>query len=200
MAPSAIQTHRPIVICGPSGSGKSTILTCLFKDHPDTFGFSVSHTTRKPRAGEQEGREYQFTNQEAFMKLVNEGGFVEYAKFGSNFYGTSEKAVKSVADAGRICVLDIEMEGVKQVKRSDLNARFLFLSPPSLEVLEQRLRGRATDSEDAVRQRLDHAKHEMAFGKEEGVWDKVVINDELDKAYKEVEEWIVDGGKYGSQA
>ncbi|KAL2059128.1 hypothetical protein ABVK25_000420 [Lepraria finkii] len=200
MAPSATQPPRPIVISGPSGSGKSTILTRLFKDHPDTFGFSVSHTTRNPRSGEQDGREYNFTNQETFLKLVDDAGFIEHAKFGSNYYGTSIKAVKSVAETGRICVLDIEMEGVKQVKKTDLNARFLFLSPPSLEILEQRLRGRGTDSDDAVRQRLEQAKNEMAFGKEEGVWDKVVVNNELDKAYIEVEEWIVDGGKYGSQA
>ncbi|KAK0514280.1 hypothetical protein JMJ35_002897 [Cladonia borealis] len=189
----------PTVISGPSGSGKSTILTRLFKDHPDTFGFSVSHTTRSPRPGEQDGREYNFTNQEAFLKLVDEGGFIEHAKFGGNYYGTSVKAVKDVAEKGRICVLDIEMEGVKQVKKTDLNARFLFLSPPSLEILEQRLRGRGTDSEDAIQKRLTQAEKEMAFAKEEGAHEKIIVNNELEKAYKEVEEWIVDGGKYGGQ-
>ena len=123
---SATQLRRPIVISGPSGSGKSTILKRLFADHPDSFGFSVSRafscflplafahngtdTTRKPRAGEETGREYNFTDQEAFLKLMSEGGFIEHAKFGGNYYGTSVKAVKDVAEKGRICVLDIEME------------------------------------------------------------------------------------------
>ena len=90
------------------------------------------------------------------------------------------------------------MEGVKQVKKTDLNARFLFLSPPSLEILEQRLRGRGTDSEEAVVKRLKQAAKEMEFSREEGVHDKVVVNDDLEKAYREVDDWIVDGGKYGS--
>lgn len=151
------------------------------------------------------------------------------------------KAVKDVAEKGRICVLDIEMEvscpfsvsqfhlwhvplgernivrkmlhgcitsgaliggglqGVKQVKKTDLNARFLFLSPPSIEVLEQRLRGRGTDDEESVQKRLQQAEKEMEYAKEEGAHDKVVVNDDLEKAYKEVEAWVVDGGKFGSQ-
>ncbi|KAL6714928.1 guanylate kinase [Lecanora helva] len=198
MAPSgSITSSKKEVISGPSGSGKSTILTRLFADHPDTFGFSVSHTTRKPRAGEQDGREYNFTDQKAFLKLVDEGGFIEHAKFGGNYYGTSVKAVKDVAEGGRICVLDIEMEGVKQVKKTDLKARFLFLSPPSLTVLEERLRGRGTDDEESVKKRLDQADKEMAFAKEDGTHDKIVINNDLDTAYKQVEDWVIDSGNFG---
>ena len=91
------------------------------------------------------------------------------------------------------------LQGVKQVKRADLGARFLFLSPPSLEILEERLRGRGTDDEESVKKRLKQADKEMAFAKEKGVHDKIVVNDDLDKAYQEVEEWVVDGGKYGGQ-
>ena len=89
------------------------------------------------------------------------------------------------------------MEGVKQVKKTDLNARFLFLSPPNLEVLEQRLRGRGTETEDGLRKRLRQAEREMAYAKEPGVHEKVVVNDDLDTAYREMEEWIVDGGRFG---
>lgn len=199
MAALATQIHRPIVISGPSGSGKSTILKRLFADHPDTFGFSVSHTTRSPRPGEQDGREYNFTNQEAFLALVRDGGFIEHAKFGGNYYGTSVEAVKDVAEKGRICVLDIEMEGVKQVKKTDLGARFLFLSPPSLKILEERLRGRGTDDEESVKKRLEQADKEMAFAKEKGVHDRIIVNDDLNRAYQEVEEWVVDGGRFGGQ-
>lgn len=127
-------------------------------------------------------------------------GFIEHAVFGGNHYGTSVQAVKDVAAQGRICVLDIEMEGVKQVKRSDLNARFLFLSPPSLEILEQRLRGRGTDDEDSVKKRLEQAEKEMSFSRTEGAHDKIIVNDDLEKAFKEVEDWVLDGGKFGSAA
>ncbi|KAI4289571.1 MAG: hypothetical protein L6R35_001167, partial [Caloplaca aegaea] len=157
-------------------------------------------TTRAPRPTEQNGREYHFTTEEAFLSLVDAGGFIEHAQFGGNFYGTSVKAVKDVAEKGRICVLDIEMEGVKQVKKTDLNARFLFLSPPSIEVLEQRLGGRGTEDRVSLRKRLEQAEKEMAFSKEDGVHDRVVVNDELEKAYKEVEKWVIDGGKFGSQS
>ena len=176
-----------------------------------------------PRAGEKDGREYNFTTQDVFLKLVDEGGFIEHARFGGNYYGTSVKAVRDVAERGRICVLDIEMEvctsyqtdarpgfremrtnvsfclvqGVKQVQRTDLNARFLFLSPPSEEVLEQRLRGRGTDSEEDVKKRLEQAKKEIAFAKEAG--EKIVVNDDLERAYQEVDEWVVDGGRYGAE-
>ncbi|EEQ28510.1 guanylate kinase [Microsporum canis CBS 113480] len=221
---STAQSLRPVVISGPSGTGKSTLLKRLFAEYPDKFGFSVSHignknvcgevlsanvtlsvlyictdTTRGPRPGEQDGREYHFTTKEAFLKLVDEGGFIEHAQFGGNHYGTSVAAVKHVADQGRICVLDIEMEGVKQVKRTDLNARFLFLAPPSVEELERRLRGRGTETEDSLQKRLAQAQVELEYSKQPGAHDKIVVNDELDAAYLELREWVVDGGRFGSQ-
>lgn len=88
-------------------------------------------------------------------------------------------------------------QGVKQVKKTDLRARFLFLSPPSLKILEERLRGRGTDDEDSVKKRLEQAENEMAFAKEEGVHEKIVVNDDLERAYQEVEEWVVHGGRFG---
>lgn len=101
---------RPLVISGPSGSGKSTLITRLRNAYPNRFALSVSHTTRAPRAGEQDGREYNFTDKERFQKLKDANGFIETAQFGSNFYGTSVQAVKDVAEAGKVCILDIEME------------------------------------------------------------------------------------------
>ncbi|KAI4128380.1 MAG: hypothetical protein LQ347_004202 [Umbilicaria vellea] len=223
-AQEAAHKRRPVVISGPSGAGKSTLLKRLFAAYPNTFGFSVSRqsptppatpsrpaplpspgadsladTTRAPRGGEQDGREYNFTTREKFLALVAEGGFIEHAQFGGNYYGTSTKAVEDVAEKGRICILDIEMEGVKQVKRTDLHARFLFLAPPSVEVLEQRLRGRGTENEDSLRKRLQQAERELEYSKAEGVHEKVIVNDDVDKAYEELEEWVVDGGKFGSE-
>lgn len=113
MAPtdtSAVEANRPIVISGPSGTGKSTILTRLFEEYPDKFGFSVSHTTRGPRGGEQHGKEYYFVTKEEFTDLIDKKGFIEHAQFGDNYYGTSIKAVNDIAEKGRICILDIEME------------------------------------------------------------------------------------------
>ncbi|KAI5285712.1 guanylate kinase, partial [Ascosphaera aggregata] len=99
---SAVFKFRPVVLSGPSGTGKSTLLKKLFAEFPQTFGFSVSHTTRAPRPGEQDGREYYFTTKESFLDLVKADGFIEYAQFGGNYYGTSKKAVKDVAGKGRI--------------------------------------------------------------------------------------------------
>ena len=111
MAPtSAISAHRPIVISGPSGAGKSTILSRLFEEYPDKFGFSISHTTRGPRGGEQHGKEYYFVTKEEFQDLIEKKGFIEHAQFGDNCYGTSVKAVEDIAEKGRVCILDIEME------------------------------------------------------------------------------------------
>lgn len=177
------------MVSGPSGAGKSTLLHRLFEEFPDRFGLSVSHTTRAPRQGEQDGREYNFTTREAFNQLVDEGGFIEHAQFGSNLYGTSVKAVIDVAEKGKICVLDIEMEGVKSIKKTDLDARFLFLQPPSIEVLEQRLRGRQSDKEEAIQERLAQAEKEIDFAKQPGVHDKIVVNDDLERAWQEFREF-----------
>ncbi|PYI04829.1 guanylate kinase [Aspergillus sclerotiicarbonarius CBS 121057] len=198
MATSAVHKFRPVVVSGPSGTGKSTLLKQLFAEMPDRFGFSISHTTRAPRPGEEHGREYYFTTKEDFLDLVSEDGFIEHAQFGGNYYGTSVQAVKNIAEQRRICILDIEMEGVKQVKRTDLNARFLFLAPPSVEELERRLRGRGTETEESLMKRLTQAKNELEFSKEPGAHDKIVVNDDLEKAYTELRDWIVDNGNFGA--
>ncbi|KAF2018054.1 guanylate kinase [Aaosphaeria arxii CBS 175.79] len=193
MAPTA-SSPTPIVISGPSGTGKSTILNRLFEEHPNKFGFSVSHTTRQPRGAEQHGKEYYFVTRDEFEDLIAKKGFVEHAQFGGNYYGTSIQAIEDIAKRGQICILDIEMEGVKQVANhpSFPRPKFLFLSPPSLEILEQRLRSRATDKEEAILKRLAQAKNEVAFAESgEAPHDKVVVNDDLEKAYQEVKEFIV---------
>ncbi|CAG2193232.1 E2.7.4.8 [Mytilus edulis] len=129
-------SFRPIVISGPSGGGKSTLLTRLFKEFPDCFAFSVSHTTRNPRAGEQDGKDYFFVTRPDFEALMAENGFLEHAEFSGNRYGTSKKAVEDIQKTGRICILDVEVNGVKNIKKTDFNARYVFVKPPSIDVLD----------------------------------------------------------------
>ncbi|CAH6722496.1 guanylate kinase [[Candida] jaroonii] len=182
---------RPVVISGPSGTGKSTLLKKLFAEYPDKFGFSTSHTTRQPRVGEVDGKDYHFTKVEDFKKLIDNKEFLEWAQFSGNYYGTSIKAVKDVAQQGKICLLDIDMQGVKSVKASDLNAKYLFVAPPSIEELKTRLVGRGTETEESINKRLDAATREMEYA-ETGAHDKIIVNNDLEEAYKQFKEFILD--------
>ncbi|CAF1129818.1 unnamed protein product [Adineta steineri] len=179
---------RPIVVSGPSGSGKSTLINQLFKEYPTAFSFSISHTTRSPRAGEQNGREYHFVPRDQMKKMISNGDFLETTEFSSNLYGTSKKAVEDVAKTGRICVLDVDKQGVQNIKKSDLHPLCIYISPPSYEILEKRLRARKTDDESAIGRRLKESKESMEFSKQPGVYDHIIINDKLDVAYKDLKE------------
>ncbi|KAH6645924.1 guanylate kinase [Truncatella angustata] len=182
--------RRPLVISGPSGVGKGTLYGKLFEAHPDTFTLSVSHTTRKPRDGEKDGVHYHFVTMQEFEDLIAQNGFVEHAKFGSNRYGTSKATIQEQTAKGKVVVLDIEMEGVKQIKASSIDARYVFVAPPSYETLEQRLRGRGTETEDSLSKRLEQARVELAFYETPGSHDVKIVNDDLDKAYGELEDYV----------
>ncbi|XP_052813436.1 guanylate kinase-like isoform X2 [Mya arenaria] len=180
----AMSSIRPIVISGPSGSGKSTLLQRLFKDYQGCFEFSVSHTTRQPRPGEEDGKDYYFTDREKFEKMMAEGGFLEHAQFSGNRYGTSKMAVEKVQKSGKICILDVEINGVKNIKQTDFNARYIFVQPPSIEALEARLRGRGTETEESLKKRLDSVQEAMDYAKVPGAYDHIIVNDNLDIAYE----------------
>ncbi|KAG7310915.1 hypothetical protein JYU34_003754 [Plutella xylostella] len=181
---------RPLVLCGPSGSGKSTLLKMLLKEFPDRFGFSVSHTTRQPRPGEKHGVHYHYTSKEEMQAAIQRGEFLETATFSGNMYGTSKRAVEDVRRTGKICVLDIEIEGVKQVKQTNLEPLLVFVMPPSVEELERRLRARNTENEAALQKRLETARKEIEFGQMPGNFHIVILNDNLDKAYSELRDFI----------
>ncbi|XP_014665669.1 PREDICTED: guanylate kinase-like isoform X2 [Priapulus caudatus] len=185
---SIIAGPRPVVLAGPSGAGKSTLLQQLLKEYKDQFGFSVSHTTRNPRPQEENGREYHFVTRELMKTAIENGEFIEHAEFSGNLYGTSKKAVREVQRAGRICMLDIDMQGVRSVKKTDLNPKYILIKPPSLASLEERLRGRGTESEESLSKRLGVADEEMKYGEMAGVFDYVIINDDVEKAYQELTE------------
>ncbi|GBP22045.1 Guanylate kinase [Eumeta japonica] len=186
---------RPLVLCGPSGSGKSTLLKRLLKDFPDRYGFSVSHTTRKPRPGEKDGVHYYFTEKETMLQAIEKGDFIETATFSGNMYGTSKRAIEEVRRTGKVCVLDIDVEGVKQMKATDLNPLLVFVMPPSIEELERRLRTRNTENEEALKKRLEVARREIEYGQEPGNFHIIIMNDNLDKAYVELREFIEENVK-----
>ncbi|XP_046838813.1 guanylate kinase isoform X2 [Vespa crabro] len=179
-----------LVIAGPSGSGKSTLLERLFKEFPNKFGFSISHTTRTPRSGEENGKHYYFTNKEEMQRQIDNGEFLETASYSGNLYGTSKLAVENVQEAGKICILDIEIEGVKQIKNSTLNPLYVFIKPPSIDVLEQRLKNRKTETDESLLRRLTTAKTELEYGEQPGNFDIVIENDNLNKAYEKLREFI----------
>merc|ERR1711990_301804 len=141
---------RPVAIVGPSGVGKSSLIKVIQERCPGVFGFSVSHTTREPRAGEENGRDYHFVSRDEFQAGLQSGEFIEYAEVHGNFYGTSKASVNSVAQNGQICVLDIDVQGCRAVRSSELNPFTIFIMPPSMEALEQRLRARNTDSDEVI--------------------------------------------------
>ncbi|PTB66427.1 guanylate kinase [Trichoderma citrinoviride] len=188
--PPAPPDRRPIVVSGPSGVGKGTLYGMLFDRHPDTFALSVSHTTRGPRPGEVDGVHYHFVSMDAFEDLIARDGFVEHAKYGRNRYGTSKATIEEQTSKGKVVVLDIEMEGVKQIKQSGISARYVFIAPPSIETLEQRLRGRGTETEQNIQERLAQAQKELDFSKTPGVHDIIIVNDDLESAYKKFEDFV----------
>jgi len=183
---------QPVVFAGPSGVGKGTLIELLSKRFPH-FGFSVSHTTRPPREGEQDGVHYNFTTVEAIEKEIAEDKFLEYANVHGKYYGTSVEAVESVRRTGKICILDIDVQGVRNVKKSSVDAKYVFIAPPSMEELEKRLRGRATDKEESILTRLANAQGELDYGMASGNFDLVLTNDNLDKTFQalvaQLEDW-----------
>lgn len=182
---------RPLVICGPSGSGKSTLLKKLLKDFGDYFALSVSHTTRKPRPGEVNGKDYHFISRDEMEQAIEAGEFIEYTEFSGNLYGTSKKSVRDVQEQGRICILDIEIEGVKNIKNTDLNPRYIFIKPPSMKALEERLRGRGTETEESLHKRLARASEEIAYGENQGNFDLLLVNDNLKSAYSKLRDYLI---------
>ena len=182
---------NPLVLCGPSGSGKSTVMKKLMAEYGEYFGFSVSHTTRNPRPGEEDGKDYHFVDKEKMQQLIDAGEFIENATFSGNNYGTSKASVEDVLNSGKICILDIDVQGVKAVKDTDLTPMFVFIKPPSLETLEERLRARGTETEESLSKRLGAAAAEMEYGETEGNFDTIIVNDDLETAYINLRDFVM---------
>jgi guanylate kinase len=176
----AQQTERGrlIVLAAPSGAGKTTLVHALLARVPDLV-FSVSYTTRGPRAGEREGHDYFFVSQQEFMRMVEAGAFLEHAQVFDHWYGTAMKRVSEDLERGRSVLLEIDWQGARQVKTRLPEACTVFILPPSLAELERRLRGRGTDSEERIRRRLRDALDDMRHWSE---FDYAVVNERVDAA------------------
>jgi guanylate kinase len=171
-----------VVVAGPSGVGKGTVHARVRAALPDAV-LSVSATTRPPRSHEREGIDYRFVDRAGFEALIEDGELLEWAEYAGHLYGTPRAAAEAAVGDGRIVVLDIEVQGALQVRDQEPDALLVFLSPPSFEELERRLRERATEDEDEVERRLDVARREVA---QREAFDVVVVNDDLDRAVAEV--------------
>ncbi len=175
-----------IVLSGPSGVGKGTVRRQVFKDKSLNLAYSISMTTRTPREKEKEGIDYFFVSQDRFMKGIDRGDFLEYAVFVGNYYGTPKAYVEQLREEGKNVFLEIEVEGAKQVLtryENDDKVVSIFLLPPSLEELEKRIRGRRSEEETIIQERLCKAKREIDL---KGNYQYTVLNDDVLRASEEI--------------
>ncbi|ERT02428.1 guanylate kinase [Sporothrix schenckii 1099-18] len=170
-----------IVLSGPSGVGKSTLCKRLLAAHPGVFAMAVSHTTREPRPGEVHGVSYYYISQDEFARLIGADAFIEHAEFNGNLYGTSKQTV------------------VDQAAKGDVDYRFIFVRPPDFATLESHLRGRGTEDEASVQRRLARARDEIAYAETPGVHDKIIVNNDLDAAYKELHDFVIRKADHGGK-
>ena len=186
---------RLYVIAAPSGAGKTSLLRTLMQRRPG-LEFSVSCTTRKPRAGEEDGKDYHFIDREAFERLQAAGEFIEHANVFGNLYGTRRGVVEAALAEGRDLILEIDWQGAKQVREHLPEAAQLFILPPSRAELEARLRKRGSDSEEAIARRLRESALEMSHWRD---FDYVIVNRSFDTALADLES-ILDGRGEGHRA
>ncbi|HEY9571204.1 MAG TPA: guanylate kinase [Metalysinibacillus sp.] len=168
-----------IVLSGPSGVGKGTVRKELFSQPNTNYEYSISATTRLPREGEEDGVDYFFKTREEFESLIEQGGLLEHAEFVSNYYGTPLAYVNETLDAGRDVFLEIEVQGAAQIREKAPHALFIFLAPPSITALQDRLEGRGTEPADVIARRVAKAREEVEMM---SLYDYVVENDEVHNA------------------
>tara|TARA_R110001599_G_scaffold17243_6_gene69204 strand:- start:7683 stop:8306 length:624 start_codon:yes stop_codon:yes gene_type:complete len=170
------------ILSAPSGAGKSTLYKALL-NQDDKVRISISHTTRAPRTGEEHGREYYFIDDESFLDMIAEDAFFEHAQVFDNFYGTSKESIFGMLEQGLDVILEIDWQGARQIRQFYPEAIGIFILPPSLPALEERLRSRATDTDDVIQRRMAKAVNEMSHYHE---YDFVIVNDDFDAALSQM--------------
>lgn len=186
-------TPRVVVLASPSGGGKTTIARTILERYPQTFGYSVSATTRRPRAGEKDGEAYHFLTREEFADWQKQGRFVETAEYAGELYGTLKSEVEQVLRSGRHVLLDIEVDGARQVRKTYADAITIFILPASPQVLIQRLLSRKSESLAEVLKRVERAKYEL---REIVAFDRLVRNDTVDEAVAAVVRIVEEDGGF----
>ena len=182
-----MKTGRLFVLSGPSGVGKGTLRENALNDAPN-LKYSISCTTRKPRDGETDGVEYRFISREKFREDISQGLFLEYAHVHEDYYGTLKADVVRELEAGHDVLLEIDVQGALQVREKMPDAVLIFVAPPSVEVLERRLRGRGTEAQESLNVRLENALKELALKDE---YDYIIVNDDLHSACEELRKIIL---------
>lgn len=162
----------PIILSAPSGTGKTTLCRALRKQLPD-LRFSISHTTRSPRKNEQDGVDYHFIAKEKFIGMTDRSEFLEWAQIHDNYYGTARKNIEDTLQKGKDLVLELDVQGVETLRNLKYQGVYIFILPPSMEELEKRLKGRGTESNDQIKQRLETGKKEMSKNR---LYDYAVTN------------------------
>lgn len=175
------------VISAPSGAGKSTIIKAL-KERIEGLGYSISHTSRKPRGNENDGIDYHFLKKETFRSMIDAGAFVEWAQVYDDLYGTSFSSLDEQTASGLDVLLDLDTQGAKNIKKHFKNSVLIYVLPPSLDVLEKRLMARGTDDETVIKSRMKKTSNEI----KQCVWyDYIIVNDDLEMAIKEAQAIIL---------
>lgn len=180
-------TGTLFIFSAPSGAGKTSLVKALL-DQTSHIGVSVSHTTRAPRQGEENGKDYNFVSQDEFKTLIDKNAFLEHAQVFDNFYGTSQQWVEEELQAGRDVILEIDWQGAEQVRHLMPHAVTVFILPPSIEELENRLSNRGQDSADIIARRMQDAQSEMSHY---GEFDYLIVNDNFDNALQELRSVVV---------
>lgn len=173
-----------IVLSGPSGVGKGTVRQAIFSRDDNKFVYSISATTRKPREGEVHGVDYFFLSREEFEQKIQEGKFLEYAEYVGNYYGTPLDFVEKTLESGKDVLLEIEVQGAKQVREKMPDGIFIFLMPPSLEELEKRIIGRGTETIETIQNRMETARKEIELM---SLYDYIVENDTIENAVERIQ-------------
>jgi guanylate kinase len=180
------------VIAAPSGAGKTSLVRALMQRRP-TLRFSISYTTRAQRPNERDGHDYFFVDKPQFERMVAAGDFLEHARVFDNYYGTSRSQVERILDASQDVLLEIDWQGAQQIRRTLPECRSIFVLPPSREALEQRLRGRKTDSDEVIARRLRDSLADLSHWSE---FDYIVVNDDFDRATGELEAIVTGQGEH----